>query len=94
MSYITAEKISSYPLRDSISNLFSQKQVITRVVCGILNEDYVKVMASYILSKHRNALSALKKSDFFNQLDSTSKPETPKSLNRLVFQLVSAALGR
>lgn len=34
------------------------------------------------------------KSDFFNQLDYTSKPETPKSLNRLVFQLVSAALGR
>lgn len=61
MSYITAEKISSYPLRDSISNLFPQKQVITRVVCGILNEDYVKLMASYILSKHRNALTALEK---------------------------------
>lgn len=90
MSYITAEKISSYPLRDSISNLFPQKQVITRVVCGILNEDYVKLTASYILSKHRNALTALEKSDFFNQLDYTSKPETPKSLNRLV----SAALGR
>lgn len=61
MSYITAEKISSYPLRDSISNLFPQKQVITRVVCGILNEDYVKLTASYILSKHRNALTALEK---------------------------------
>lgn len=67
MSYITAEKISSYPLRDSISNLFPQKQVITRVVCGILNEDYVKLTASYILSKHRNALTALEKVIFFRR---------------------------
>lgn len=60
-SYITAEKICSYPLSDWTCNPFSQRDAIKRVVSGILNQAYILLMASYILCKHRNNLTMSQK---------------------------------
>lgn len=52
-SYITAGKICSDPLSDSISNPLSQKQATTTVVSGISNEERVMLTALYGPNKPR-----------------------------------------